>query len=57
MEWPIVGMEPSHSVRHNRAGRVYFMRVEALRMESLKDCEGCVDVCLSGYVPDCMHVV
>jgi hypothetical protein len=37
MEWPIVGMEPSHSVRHNRAGRVYFMRVEALRMESLKD--------------------
>jgi hypothetical protein len=46
MEWPS-GMEPCNSVRHNRAGRVYFMRAEALRMELLKDREDCVDVCLS----------
>jgi hypothetical protein len=42
-------MEPSHSVRHNRAGRVYFMRVETLRMESLKGCGEGVDVCLFRY--------
>jgi hypothetical protein len=45
MEWPI-GMEPFNSVRHNRAGRINFMQGEALSMESLKDCEECVDVCL-----------
>jgi hypothetical protein len=38
MEWPS-GMEPCNSVRHNRAGRVYLMRAEALRMELLKDRE------------------
>lgn len=39
-------MEPFNSVRHNRAGRINFMQGEALSMESLKDCEECVDVCL-----------
>jgi len=34
-------------VRHNRAGRLYFMQGKALRMESLRNYEERVDFCLN----------